>query len=65
MTVSLGIASSCAGESEELLVHRVDHALYRAKASGRNCAVPYQGELAAADDAGPGPDHGEKRPPAK
>lgn len=60
VTVSLGMASSCAGESEEMLFHRVDRALYRAKASGRNCAVPCQGGVPAADGAGPGPDHGKK-----
>lgn len=58
VTISLGMASSCAGESDEMLIRRVDRALYRAKASGRNSAVLYQGGVPAADEAGPGPDHG-------
>lgn len=36
VTVSLGVADSCRGESREALLRNVDSALYQAKASGRN-----------------------------
>ncbi len=60
VTISLGLAGSQAGETEEMLIRRVDRALYRAKASGRNLAVQSQFGEAEADSAGLGPDHGKK-----
>lgn len=36
VTCSIGIASACVGETLESLIARVDAALYRAKAAGRN-----------------------------
>jgi two-component system, cell cycle response regulator len=36
VTISLGVACSSPGISEEILIHAADQALYRAKANGRN-----------------------------
>ncbi len=61
ITISLGLAGSRAGESEEMLIRRVDRALYQAKASGRNRAVQSQcGEAPEADAARGEPDHVNK-----
>lgn len=61
VTISLGLAGSHAGESEEMLIRRVDRALYRAKASGRNRAVQSEcGEAPEADAARGEPDHVNK-----
>ena len=38
-TVSLGVAQMRHGETADELCERVDAALYRAKASGKNCVV--------------------------
>jgi diguanylate cyclase (GGDEF)-like protein len=42
LTVSLGVASHCLGESAELLLDRADSALYAAKGAGRNRALRAQ-----------------------
>lgn len=39
-TASFGVAEYVPGESVSQLVTRVDTALYKAKASGRNCVIP-------------------------
>lgn len=39
VTVSLGVASLRPGEDAEILLHRADAALYRAKTDGRNRVV--------------------------
>ena len=39
VTVSAGVAEHLPGEAVELVLHRADKALYRAKHSGRNCVV--------------------------
>jgi len=36
ITVSLGVAEACAGESAESVIRRADQAMYAAKAAGRN-----------------------------
>ena len=38
-TMSLGVAKALPGESLDSLCSRADDALYRAKASGKNCVV--------------------------
>lgn len=60
VTISLGLAGSRAGESEEMLIRRVDRALYQAKESGRNRAVHFQCDALEADGAAPGPDRGKE-----
>jgi len=37
VTVSIGVATMCAGETAEETVQRADDSLYRAKAAGKNC----------------------------
>ncbi len=39
ITVSVGVATYRAGESEQEFIERTDRALYRAKQGGRNCVV--------------------------
>lgn len=56
VTISLGMAGYQAGESGEMLIHRVDSALYQAKASGRNRAEQSEHGVPEADGDGPGPD---------
>jgi diguanylate cyclase (GGDEF)-like protein len=37
VTVSIGVATMCPGETAEEIVQRADDSLYRAKAAGKNC----------------------------
>jgi diguanylate cyclase len=39
VTVSIGVAQSSKGDTEEAVVNRADRALYKAKNSGKNCVV--------------------------
>ena len=36
LTISIGVAENCVGDSAESLLDRADNALYRAKREGRN-----------------------------
>lgn len=42
LTVSIGVSTFSAGESEVTVLHCADQALYRAKENGRNCAIHFQ-----------------------
>jgi diguanylate cyclase (GGDEF)-like protein len=54
VTVSIGIAEFCAGESIGQTVARADEALYVAKSSGRNRILRYGQEPEGVADAAPG-----------